>query len=388
MNNRRRVVGLFYAFQFFFSLLLWAPIFYEFQKQLGLDDAQIFGIQSLYYLSFVFLELPTGFLSDRWGHRFCMRAGGVTLAIANLLPVFVPTYAGFLIHWLLIAAARSLISGAASAYLYDYLKLTGEPEWFKRAEGRARALSMAGKVVGWAGIGFVMEHWFNGPYILTAVAGLISAWMAQLLPEVDVRAEEEERPSLRGAFRVLWTMPMLVLVMLQGIAIYVLARIVQINLFQPILVDRDYTVAAFGVVMAVTTLFEVLGSARPEWLQRWADDKAAVFLLTVFMAATMALMAESGPIGTVVWMCLFAFGAGLVYPIQRQLLNDVIPGSAYRATLMSLESVLDRAACAGMALALGPFVAQGRLDDFLHVSAAVTAVSVVVLVWAFRRLAR
>lgn len=388
MNHRRRVIGLFYAFQFFFSLLLWAPIFYEFQKQLGLDDTQIFGIQSLYYLSFVFLELPTGFLSDRWGHRFCMRLGGLTLAVANLLPVFVPTYGGFLAHWLMIAAARSLISGAASAYIYDYLKLAGEPEWFKRAEGRARALSMAGKVAGWAGIGFVMEHWFNGPYVLTAVAGLLSALVAQMLPEVDACAAEEERPSLKGAFRVLWTTPVLVLVMLQGIAIFVLARIVQVNLFQPILAERSYGVAAFGVVMAVTTLFEVLGSARPEWMQRWADDRSAVFLLTVFMAATMALMAESGPLGTVAWMCLFAFGAGLVYPIQRQLLNDVIPSSSYRATLMSLESVLDRAACAGMALALAPFVAQGRLDTFLHLSAALTAVSVVVLVWAFRRLAK
>jgi len=33
-----------YTFQFFFGLLLWLPVFYEYQRQIGLSDAQIFGI--------------------------------------------------------------------------------------------------------------------------------------------------------------------------------------------------------------------------------------------------------------------------------------------------------------------------------------------------------
>src|SRR5690606_6775932 len=59
----------YYAFQFFFNLLLWIPVFYEFQKQLGLDDPQIFRIQSVYYLVFCFLEIPTGAFADRFGYR-------------------------------------------------------------------------------------------------------------------------------------------------------------------------------------------------------------------------------------------------------------------------------------------------------------------------------
>ena len=40
--------------------MLWLPIFYAYQRQLGLSDAQIFGIQSLYYVAFCLMEIPTG----------------------------------------------------------------------------------------------------------------------------------------------------------------------------------------------------------------------------------------------------------------------------------------------------------------------------------------
>src|SRR3954465_2364813 len=95
----RRTVLLYYGFQFAFSLLVWLPVFYEYQKRIGLDDAQIFHIQSIYYLLFCLLEIPPGVFADLWGCRLCMRAGSLVLVAANLFPIFVPNYSGFLIHF-------------------------------------------------------------------------------------------------------------------------------------------------------------------------------------------------------------------------------------------------------------------------------------------------
>src|SRR3954469_13469185 len=83
----RRVVYSTYGFQLFFGLLLWTPIFYEYQKRIGLSDPQIFGIQSIYYVAFCLLELPTGILADRFDYRHSMFAGAAVLVVANLLPV-------------------------------------------------------------------------------------------------------------------------------------------------------------------------------------------------------------------------------------------------------------------------------------------------------------
>ena len=95
------VVRLYILFQFFFNLLVWVPVFYEFQKRAGLTDPQIFRIQSIYYLAFCFLEIPTGWFADRFGYRTSVRWGAAVLVLANVIPPLLPTFGGFLGHFLL-----------------------------------------------------------------------------------------------------------------------------------------------------------------------------------------------------------------------------------------------------------------------------------------------
>ena len=169
----KRLFFTFNAFQFFFSLLLWVPIFYEYQKRVGLNDTEIFKIQSIYYLVFCLLEIPTGYLADWLGYRLCLILGSITLIIANIWIPFAPTYIGFLSHFIMIALARSFVSGASSAYLYETLHQRSALDEYKEAEGKARAYSLVGKVFCWALIGPIMQWHFTLPYWLTALnAGL------------------------------------------------------------------------------------------------------------------------------------------------------------------------------------------------------------------------
>src|SRR5262249_858421 len=107
----KKVVLYYYAFNFFFSLLFWVPIFYEYHKQIGLSDSQIFGIQSAYYVAFALMEIPTGMFADRYGYRLSLQWGGLVLVAANLLPIILPNYQGFYWHFMFIALSRSLVSG-------------------------------------------------------------------------------------------------------------------------------------------------------------------------------------------------------------------------------------------------------------------------------------
>ena len=79
-----------------------------------------------------------------------------------------------------------------------------------------------------------------------------------------------------------------------------------------------------------------------------------------------------GFLATVVLLCVFAVATGISFPVRKQLLNDSIPDPRYRATLLSMESIVDRAVCALVAVALGAYLAAGQLDEFLVLSAVVT----------------
>lgn len=384
-----RGVRTYFWFQFFFSLLLWAPVFYTFHVRMGLTDAEIFRIQSIYYLAFCLFEVPTGYLADTVGYARCLRWGAAVLVAANLLPVAVPTYGGFLGHWLGVALARSLVSGAASAWLYEFLAQYGRPHDFTSIEGRARALGLVGKVVGWAGVGYLMAWRLTLPYVLTAVMAAISWAYATRLPNISP-APSPRRASDRSVWTavgaLLLASPFLVLVILQGVASFVLERIVQVNLFQPLLTVRGLDVEACGLVMAISTLFEAAGSAWPHLLRHRMTDLTAVFLLTAALAASAVGIATSGAMGAVIWLCLFALFTGMVIPIQRQVLNDAVAEPHLRASVMSAESLIDRATCAAIAPMLGAAVARGTTAGFLMGSAGVTLASVVVLLAASRRL--
>ncbi|MGH8793043.1 MAG: MFS transporter, partial [Stackebrandtia sp.] len=337
----RRVLWGSYAFQLFFGLLLWVPIFYEYQRDLGLTDEQIFGIQSIYYVAFCLLEIPTGLIADRFDYRHALAAGGAVLVAANLLPVLSPTYGGFLAHFLLIALARALVSGAASAYLYEYLHRAGRDDMYLPAEGRGRAYSLIGKVIGWPVVGVVMLWAHSSPYWLTAIASAISVAAAIALPRMlPAKAAEQDsavrprRPSvlqgLRGSLGAVKASRLLLLVMLQGIAIFTLARIATVNLFQPILLDKQVPVVLHGTVMAAMTVAEAAGAARCDWIRRWMSDVKAIFALTAVLTATLTATVLTGGWGTVVLLCVFALAAGVAYPVQKQLLGDAITTPQYR----------------------------------------------------------
>ncbi|MFE9493804.1 MFS transporter [Streptomyces collinus] len=393
----RRIIRLNNGFQLLFNLLWWMPVFYAYQRDAGLSDGQIFGIQSIYYIAFCLFEIPTGVVADRIGARNCLRAGAVVMTAANLAPVLAPSYTGFLVHFLAIAAGRSLTSGAASAYLYDGLRAEGADAHYLRAEGTARSLGLAAKVVCWPLVGPLMALAPQSPYVLSAASAAGSLACALALPRLAPRGGAA-RADVRGprtstllrdtgaAVRALRASPWLPLLMVQGVAVFTLSRICQVNLFQPVLLEHGIKESAHGGVLAAMTVAEAVASARPQWLSRRVSPAAWVSLLSVALAAALAGTALGGPWLVVALLCAFAALTGFVYPVQRKLVNDAVPPDAPRATLLSVESIVDRGVCALAAVAAGAYLAAGRLDALLWQSAAVTCVLIPLLHLALRRL--
>lgn len=379
--RRSRVVRGYYGFQVFFALLFWVPIHYEFQRRIGLGDEAIFGIQSIYYAVFCLLEIPTGLFADRIGHLRSMKAGAITLLACNLLPVFAPSYAGMLGHFVLLALARSFVSGASSAYLYARLGELGEAERFKVVEGRSRAYGLAAKVLSWGVVGWLLDWHASAPYLATAFASALAIVYAWLLP--GPRASGAEAPAAPLALTEAWSSlrssPMLVLVMVQGVALFVLGRVVQTNLFQPVLGERAFPIESYGVVMSAMALFEALGSAYPQALRRWLTDLDAVFVASVVSALTLSAIALSGIAGTLLALAVFSLATGYAYPIQRQLVTAAIADGRYRATVLSIESIVDRGVNAWIVAYLGGYVASGRISELLHLAAGVTVLVMLAL---------
>lgn len=386
----KRTIFFFNGFQFFFALLWWVPIFYAYQKNAGLNDTEIFKIQSFYYLIFCLLEIPTGYLADRIGYKVCLKLAGFTLLLANIWVPVDPSYHGFLIHFTLLALARSFASGASSAYLYEMLKGKNLLSEYKEAEGKARALSLMGKVICWSLVGYTMRWMQELPYWLTALNALVSIVFAYKLPDIET-AIKAHKPSVIKLFISLKSHPTLFLIMLQGVALFVLARICQVNLFQPLLTHKGFDVLSFGVIMAVMTIFEAIGAYRSKWVRRFLSDLYATFFFTCCIGISFYLLSLDNfgfldkKIVTVFALCFFSFIIGISFPIQRQLVNEAIDNTELRASLLSVESIIDRAVNSLVASYLAVVLSSGQLLVFLEQAAFVTIISVFVVTMLIRR---
>jgi MFS family permease len=385
--SAERVIRRYNAFQLFAGLLLWLPIFYVYQRAAGLSDDRIFTIQSIFYLAFCLLDIPTGALADRFGYRRCLQAGAVVLTAANLIPLWQPTFAGFLVQFLMIALAHSLFSGAGSAYLYEYLHRTGNGDAYQQAEGSARAWTLIGRIAGLPAAGVLMQWWPPSPYVVSALCcgtAVVIALGFPDLPSAGPVKREPVLPALGVALRSLRASPRLMVLMAQGIAVFTLVRIGQANLFQPILESKSLPLGWFGVVMAATTVFEVAGAARSKLLNRFGPVRI-VLVLTVVMAVGLAFVVPMGLVGTIGCLALFSLASGLAFPVQRKLVNRAITVPAQRATLLSIESLADRAVCALVVFLMGGFLARGAMASFLVLLAVGVAVAMLAIAFLVHR---
>lgn len=382
----KKLISRYYGFTFFFQLLLWLPVFYEYQKAIGLTDPEIFGIQSFYYIVFCLFEIPTGFFADRFGYTKSIALGALTLVAANILPIALPSVIGMTIHFTLIALARSLVSGAQSAFLYEALRVHNASEHYKWIEGRARSISLVGKVIGLSAVGYLMAWNVTLPYWGTTVNALIALWFAlelhRLSKELPAQTKEV-RPfnlflGMGDVFATIFQRRHLLLpvYIVQGIGVFIMLRVVLVNLFQPILGSQEFNIKTYGWIMAALTLCEAIGSAKVNFVKRHLEDVTAVSLLSSVLSLSLILVAKGDPILTVFALCLFSLASGFIFPIQRQLVNDQIHDHSMRARILSLESLVDRGVCAFAVLPFGGMLAAGRLNEILYLAAAGNILSI------------
>jgi MFS family permease len=386
MRESKKIIYLYTAFQFFYSLLIWVPVFYEYQKQSGLNDLEIFRIQTLYYIVFCFLEIPTGYLADRIGYKKCLILGSLTLICANFFPIYSQNYAGFLWHFLLLALSRSFISGASSAYLYEFLQESNSQHEYAQIEGKARALSLIGKVFCWAIVGLLMKWHFTLPYWITVFNAALSLFFALSLPQISSQ-KLIPKNSLKKTFQTLKDIRhdfYLIFLIFQGIGIFTLTRLCQVNLYQPILDSKNFSLFSFGWIMSLMTLSEALGSYYPQHVQRFFSDRRIVSITTLLLGTTLFLIPFSEKSGTIFLLLLFSLAAGVSYPIQKQLIQDALQGkNQFRATLLSFESIIDRGACAWMAALVGDYLEQKRLNLLLMKAGLLSILVIILLSFCF-----
>lgn len=214
-----RNIRLFIAFRIFFNARFYYPVFTILFLDYGLTIEQFALLNSVWAITIVCVEVPSGALADVIGRKRLIITTSVLMLFEIGLIAFVPianislVFWAFLLNRVLSGLAEALASGADEAIAYDSLKEQGiEEEWPRVLSLQMRLKSIVtiitattgalvydpdiiNKLLHLTGSSILVEQHqtMRYPIYLTLVLAVLATGTSLLFIE-----EEKERPALKN----------------------------------------------------------------------------------------------------------------------------------------------------------------------------------------------
>jgi MFS family permease len=353
-----RDLRLFNVYRFLSTSYLFMPVLVLFFQARGLDFTQIALLNTVYALTAIVCEVPTGALADRFGRRFAMVAGSLMMAVGSLVDWRGHDFWTFAVGEGLLALGMTLTSGADSAYLFDLLRAAGREHEYRQREGSATAAKLVGAAAALVAGGLLGKHDLALTYLVTAAVCATAGAVAWGMMERPFVREDNAGfwPGMAHAARAVVRDRPLRFAVFFSVLVFTLLRM-GLYLHPAYLDKAGLGVAWIGIVMAALSMVGAIGAQQIDAIRRLLGESILVIVLPLVLALSY--------LGLGAWFAKWGIGLlmfqsianGVFSPFSKELINREVRDSGHRATVLSVESM-------GRRLAFGAFAPlAGRLID-------------------------
>lgn len=320
----------------------------------GLSLQEVFILQGSWSALQVILEIPSGYLSDRWGRKPTVLIGTVCKCLGALSYCLGTNFWEFFLAMCFFSTGSSLYSGTVEALTYDTLLELDEEKQYRNIAGKQGFFQFGTEAFASILGGFLALISLRAPLWGTLLFFSIGPILAIGLCEPRRHKLQETRH-----FAAMWNIfqvnvvrhtPIRCLLLLSSIF---LTMTFGLHWFtQPYEEMVGLPLYLFGVTHAVIVFSHAIASRYAHTLERWIDDR---LLLLIIAAVTVACFLALGIISAL-WGILFFFIVrvmwGLTSPVISEMLNRMTT-SDIRATVLSFRSLGFRLMFAAVSPLLG-----------------------------------
>ncbi|MGC4107988.1 MAG: MFS transporter [Thermomicrobiales bacterium] len=182
---------------FFGQLYFFVPVMTPYLRGEGLGMAQIAGLQTVLLWAMLLMEVPTGILADRLGHRRSYQIALGMTVLAECWFAFSHTYPMFIVSQLIAGTGFAFASGSVDAYVYEALPQEDRTQRMQQARGLIGAAVNLASLVAYGTTAFVTTDLTHGRMVLTlwmGIAGLSAGFLLSLTLREPDRADEHAGP--------------------------------------------------------------------------------------------------------------------------------------------------------------------------------------------------
>ena len=346
MNNKiKRNISIAYIYNFFLQFNITSAIWVLYLAFKGMSLVEIGILESIYHITGLCLEIPSGALADLRGRKFCVVLGRAVNIVSCLLMIASKSFLGFAISFMLSSAAMNLNSGAAEALVFDSLKELGKEKTYKIIWGKlAFVMSIAQGTALLLG-GILSDVNFLYAYILGTIVQIAALLISFNFKEPDINDIQDDADTRKDRVLINQVKISINVLMVRKLIFYIiifsaLVGSLQTTVFfysQQYFSNLGYTKTTIAIICALGSLAEAFSSKYAYKLEEWLKFKGILLSISsvnIFALAGLSLFKEF----SVFFYMLTCITGGLAYTIFSNYINMGIP-SEYRATILSFDSL-------------------------------------------------
>ena len=305
----------------------------------GMSQTEIFLLQSIFSLTYLLWEIPSGIIADRWGRAFSIKLSAPLAALAMIAYGFSGQFWQFVVCEIALAIANGLISGVDTALLYDSLKADGRQDEYVRRSQRIQTFGFGAAAAGVpVAILLVSRIGISATLVADGLLTLLGCYFAWRLVEAPRYngGQEALRLSAWPAMRQLARNAEVRWLVCLGSALST-ATYLGFWLTAPYLTSIGVPVALFSAILATRSLWKAWLSYRFPQEQHVRRNMAVYAALSGLVYLAMA----SGQL----WLLWAVLGHDIVQALHRSPLSErlnVHMDPEYRATMNSVANLVQR----------------------------------------------
>lgn len=291
-------------------------------------------------VSGIVFEMPSGYLSDKMGHRNALILSKILLTLSTLCFLFATSVPFLLAGSILWSAGFSFHSGTGTAFMHDTLRALGKEKEFTEIMGKSRALGFGIPVLLSIILPFLIEIGWQAMFFAVLffdIIGLIFSFLLVSPPVPEEHIEELGITNFVGILKKGWDMQFFRYAFFFGILGGVSMSIS--NFRGPYQTELGIAVIWFGVLFGIGRIFASLLLFYNGKIEKMFSDQRsflffniALFLVPVFLLGLFPSPWVVAPL----FILINAFQHGLSEMKRGQML-DVLGGSPFKATLLSVR---------------------------------------------------
>lgn len=328
-KNLYRIVLMFIVTSFdFFSAI---EVAFFFQK--SLSASEIYLIYAIFSILVFVLEVPTGYIGDKIGHKNSILIGLFCGIIGFCGLIFFKGFYGIIISYFFMALMTSLISGSDEAILYDCLKQDGRENDFESVYAKTESFSYAASIVANILAGIIATFSMTID-VLVQISFLIIAFLIFVGTNVISGFVDEENNIVGVKEKVKESKMLIMLLVLAGL--FMTSTLLGTKFSQQIMLAGNIPLSLFGVFTAIMTLVASLFSyivPKITWIP--------FSILMLIPSVILIIIGISGKSAFILLLILTSMSRAMGNIKLSAYINNQI-SSKYRATINSIKSLLFR----------------------------------------------